>query len=171
MGMRRHRWWVLALVAVAAVVAIAVAIGNTGSSDETPLSSRDAVVPTTPETVELDPAARRVAKRFVLTAVARTHLREAYELAGPGIRQGQTLREWLTGEIAVTPYPVAKLDYAPMKIDYSYPREALVEIALLPTKTSGEKPQLFMMGLKKLDGRWRVDSWVPRSTFAVPSTH
>ena len=65
-----------------------------------------------------------MAQEFILTAVARKNLRRAYDLSGPQIRQGQSLKEWMTGNIAVVPYPVADLKIAPMKIDYAYAKEA-----------------------------------------------
>ncbi len=91
-----------------------------------------------------------MAQEFILTAVARKNLKQAYELAGPQIRQGQTLKEWMTGNIAVVPYPVEELDLAPMKVDYSYKNEALIQVALLPKKGSKVKGQLFAMQLNKV---------------------
>ena len=107
-------------------------------------------------------------------AIARgvPDLREAYALAGPQIKQGQTMKEWMTGNIAVVPYPVDSIDYAPMKIDYSYANEALIEVALLPTdkaQKQGVRSQLFMAGLKKINGKWVVNEWTPRSSPPVPN--
>ena len=70
------------------------------------------------------------------------------------------------------PYPVTDIKFAPFKIDYSYPKHALIEIALLPTSKAqarGVRPQLFYVDLKKLKGKWVVDGWVPRSSPVVPS--
>lgn len=55
--------------------------------------------------VKLDPAARQVADKFILTAVARKNLGEAYELTHPDLRQGLTKQQWLTGNIPVQYYP------------------------------------------------------------------
>jgi hypothetical protein len=173
-GWRKALPWILGAALVAAAVAVLVVkFSNTGESTETPLSTvaaddRSAV----PKTAKLDPAARTVARRFVQTAVARKNLAAGYELAGPAIRQGQSLKEWMTGNIAVVPYPVDAVDYAPMKIDYSYAREAQIEVALLPTdkaQTEGVKPQLFIATLiKDKQNKWLVNSWVPRSSTPVP---
>ena len=165
--------WVIGVIAVAAVIVfVGVKWANTGESAETPLTTLPAddrsVVP---PTAKLEPAARHVAREFIKTAVARKNLRAGYALAGPMIRQGQTLKEWMTGIIAVIPYPVDALDFAPMKIDYSYPREAQIEVALLPREDAkGVKPQLFIATLiKNKQGKWQVDAWVPRSSPMVPS--
>ena len=67
------------------------------------------------------------------------------------------------------PYPVVDVKYAPMKIDFSYPGEAQIEIALLPKATTKVKGQLFIMDIVKRHGQWLVNSWVPRSSAPVPN--
>jgi hypothetical protein len=174
-GWRKALPWLIGIAVVAAaIVGFIVVFGtNTGESTETPLSTVAADDRSQlPGTVKLEPAARRVAKRFIETAVARKNLREAYALVGPQIKQGQSMKEWMTGNIAVVPYPVDSIDYAPMKIDYSYANEALIEVALLPTdkaQKEGTRSQLFMAGLKKINGKWVVDEWTPRSSPPVPN--
>ncbi len=56
-----------------------------------------------------------------------------------------------------------------MKIDFSYPKEALVEIALLPKANAKIKSQLFQMDLVKRGGKWFVNSWSPKSSAPVPN--
>jgi hypothetical protein len=155
--------WLVAAGALAALVAGAVAIGNTGRPTDTPLSTLPPDDRSKPQpSVKLDPQALRVARRFVLTAVARKQLDVAYDLAGPQIRQGQTRREWRAGGIAVIPYPVDELEIAPMKVDFSTANEAQIEVALLPRAGARVKPQIFFMDLARLGGRWFVNGWVPR---------
>jgi hypothetical protein len=175
-SLRKRLPWLIAVGAVAAVIVGTILIWgtNTGDSLSTPLSNKPADDRSAvPKSVKIDPHARQAAKRFIETAVARKHLKEAYALAGPAIRQGQTLKEWMTGNIAVVPYDVASLDYAPMKIDFSYPKEVQVQIALLPTDKAqkrGVTSQLFILSLiKDKRGKWLVNSWVPRSSPPVPS--
>ena len=116
--------------------------------------------------------ARRVAVRFIQTAVARKHLDEAWSLVGPNLRGGLTKKRWMTGENPVVPYPIDELDVAPYKVDASYTRSALLEVALLPRKGSGVRAQVFFLELKKLGSgpasRWVVDNWVPRASAVVP---
>jgi hypothetical protein len=85
------------------------------------------------------------------------------------LKQGQSLKSWNTGNIAVVPYPVDAVKYAPMKIDFSYPNEAQIEVALLPKAGTGIKAQLFLMDLVRRDGKWLVNSWVPKSSPMVPN--
>jgi len=171
-GWRKALPWVTGTLVVAVGIALLIVFyTNTGHSNATPLNplvpAKD--VSKVPKTIKLEPGATRVARRFIQTAVARKNLREAYALSGPQVIQGQSLKEWLTGNIAVPPYPVADVAVAPMKIDYSYPKQALIEIALLPKPTAHIKSQLFMMELDKINGKWIVNSWVPRSVPAIPA--
>lgn len=133
--------------------------------------------PVVEKKVPLVPEARRVAGRFILTAVARRNLGESYDLVGPQLKGGLTRAQWLKGEIPVVPYPVNLVHLTPMKVDYSYKDHALLEVALLPkagTKVNGAKlkPQLFYLELQafgKGQGRhWLVTSWVPRGAPHIP---
>jgi hypothetical protein len=169
-GWRKALPWVVGVLLVGAVVAGSIIFWNTGHSTATPLinkppDDRSKV----PATVKLNPAATQVARRFILTAVARKNLPEAYKLVTEEIRQGQSLKSWNTGNIAVVPYPTSELKYAPMKIDYSYPNEALIEVALLPKAGAKIPSQLFQMELVKRHGAWLVNSWTPRSSPPVPN--
>ena len=172
-GWQKALPWVLVVVVVGAVIAvIAVKYPNTGTPSATPLTNRPTVdVSKVPPTVKLTPGATTVARRFILSAVARKNLGDSYRIVTEEIRQGQSLKSWETGNIAVVPFPVVDVKYAPMKIDYSYPNEALIEVALLPKAGTKTKGQLFMMGIVKRNGRWLVDSWVPRSSPPVPSAN
>jgi hypothetical protein len=162
------------LVLVAGVVAFTVAwIGDTGTSQETPLSNEPAKVFTPRKQVPLDVEARKVAGRFILTAVARENLGESYELAHPELRQGLSRKEWLTGNIPVVYYPAKEIEQARFKVDESYPNEAILEVALLPRDPKKVKPQVFFIGLKKAGkgaaARWQVNYWVPRAAPQIPT--
>jgi hypothetical protein len=170
-GWRKALPWIVGVVAVGAIVGfLGYHYSNTGHTDSTPLLNKPAQdVSKVPSTVKLTPGATRFARQFIETAVARKNLVAAYSLVTNEIRQGQSLKEWKTGNIAVIPYPVDAVKYAPMKIDFSYPREALIEVALLPKTGSGAKAQLFAMDLVKQNGKWLVNSWYPRSSPPVPN--
>jgi hypothetical protein len=158
------------LVLAAGVIAAVVAFG--GSQGEAKPVDRQGVgvkdVSKVPKTIPLTAAARRTAQEFILTAVARKNLRRAYAISGPQITQGQSLKQWLTGNIAVVPYPVDELKVATQKIDYAYANSAALEIALVPKAGAKVKPLIFYMDLIKRNGKWLVNSWVPRSAPEVP---
>jgi hypothetical protein len=121
------------------------------------------------EEVVLTRAARAalldVAQRFLTSAVVRSRVGESWELAHPDLRQGLTRREWTTGDIPVVPYPV---DSARWRLGYSYVDRVGLEVYVLPRPGARVEAMVFDMELKPLgsgDGRrWRVASWVPRSS-------
>jgi hypothetical protein len=170
-GWQKALPWIVGVVVIGALLGfVGFHYSNTGHSTATPLlnkpaDDRSAV----PATVKLTPGATDVARRFIQTAVARKNLPAAYKLVTEEIRQGQSLAEWKTGNIAVVPYPVDDVKYAPMKIDFSYPKEALIEVALLPKLHAKIKSQLFAMDLVKRGDKWLVNSWSPKSSPPVPN--
>ena len=171
---RRSLTLLSGLILVAGVVAFTVAwVGDTGTSQETPLSNEPAQTFTPRKQVPLDVEARRVAGRFILTAVARENLGASYELVHPELRQGLTKQEWLTGNIPVVYYPAKEIETARFKVDESYADEAILEVALLPKEASKVKPQVFFIGLKKAGkgaaARWQVYYWVPRAAPQIPT--
>jgi hypothetical protein len=168
---RRLRWFsfVSVLVLVAGVVAaLVVFLGNTGTKLKTNVTNQPAKVVKHEKNLALDRQARRVAGRFIETAVARHDLAASWPLAGSELKSGLTKKDWLTGNIPVIPF-TAKIDQVRMKVDLSEPGHALLEVLLLPTAGT-VKPAFFFIELRKESGQWRVVSWVPRSNIAVPSS-
>jgi hypothetical protein len=171
---RRALPWVgAALLLAGAIAALAVFVGNTASNPEETFSNEPAVDVTKPEkSITVPPEVKTIAQKFIKTAVARKNLESAYAIVGPSIKQGMTLAEWKTGDIAVIPFPVDELDYAPFKVDYAHPNDVLMEVALLTNEGSKIKGQTFFIGIKKFGkgdkARWLVDNWVPRSSAPVP---
>jgi hypothetical protein len=170
-GWRKALPWILVVLVVGGVIAVvAIEYPNTGHSTATPLTNTPAVdVSKVPPTVRLPLGATSVARRFIESAVARKNLADSYPIVTEEIRQGQSLKSWKTGNIAVVPYPVVDVKYAPMKIDFSYPNEAQIEVALLPKASAKIHGQLFIMDIVKRHGKWLVNSWVPRASAPVPN--
>jgi len=171
---RRALPWVgAALLLAGAIAALAVFVGNTASNPKETFSNEPAVDVTKPEkSITVPPEVKTIAQKFIKTAVARKNLESAYTIVGPSIKQGMTLSEWKTGDIAVIPFPVDQLAYAPFKVDYAHPNDVLMEVALLTNEGSKIKGQTFFIGIKKFGtgdkARWLVDNWVPRSSAPVP---
>jgi hypothetical protein len=169
---RKRLAWVGLAVAAVAGAGIVLAFAPNTDAPPSRLSDASAVVPETLVKAPLSTEARRVAIRFIQTAVAREDLAEAWTLVGPNLRGGLTRAEWVTGNNPVVPYPIERLDVAPYKVDASYTTSALIEVALLPRKNAGVRAQVFFLELKKLgagdESRWVVDNWVPRASTVVP---
>ena len=166
-------WGSLAVLATGVSVATFVFIGNTGTTFEDTRSNVPADIYQPKPQVKVDAAARRVAGRWILTSVARKDLGTGYNLTHPELRQGMTLKQWLTGNIPVQPYPADQLDAATFKVNESYADEIYLEVALLPKAGVDIKPQIFHIGLKRLggnDGPWRVSYWIPRGRPELPTS-
>jgi hypothetical protein len=169
---RLYRWGSVLVLVVGIVVFTGVYFRDAGKSADTPLRSTAPQIAKKEKSVPLSPEARRVAGRFILTAVARRDLAESWTLVDPSLREGFTLAEWKTGNIPVVPYPVDSIDFSPFKVDYSYANRALLEIALLPKPGAKVKPQLFFLRLRArgtgAGRRWLVDYWIPRGAALTP---
>jgi hypothetical protein len=169
---RRRVAWVLAGGSVCAAVALLFVFGPNTDPPQERVSTVPAQEPERQVEAPLPQEARRVAVRFIQTAVARENLEEAWTLVGPNLRGGLTRKEWLTGNNPVVPFPIDKLEVAPYKVDEAYETSALIEVALLPRKGSGVRAQVFFLGLKRVGSgprtRWVVDNWVPRASAVVP---
>ena len=156
------------LAAVGGVTAtISILFWNTGLKVEPSVTEGGPAVVSAPkQSVRLSErdhaAAIAAAARFVDTAVQRVRLDEAWELAGPQLRQGMTRAEWRKGNIPVVPYPV---DAARWKLDYSYADEVGLQVYVLPKRGQELRPMIFMMSLTAVgrgdERRWLVDSWTP----------
>ena len=154
--------WISGLVLVAGIVAfLIVFFGNTAKSDESaPLLGKPTVVKPVTKSVPVPRTARVVAGRFILTAVQRKNLVQAWKLAGPGVRAGQTRKQWLTGNIAVVPW-FGQLGQVPLAVDYSIRNEVEFTVVLQPKPGTKGHPDTFKIMLHKFGKRWLVNSWVP----------
>ena len=167
---RVNRWlpWISAAVLVAGVVTF-MAVRNTGRPaslpDTTGGKAQNPAV--TPKSVPLQKSQRLVAGRFILTAVKRQHMVEAYKLSGPDVIQGMSLKEWMKGDIAVTPY-LPKIDVVTVHPEYSYKNEAVLKIIIVP-KGNG-KASTFLLTLKRFGKRWLVNDWQPTGRMDLPLT-
>lgn len=169
---QRYLLWISGFILAAGIAAVLIVfLRNTGHSESAPFTNKPVDTVTTPTKVKLEPAAREVAGRFILTAVQRKGLDEAWKLVGPGIRQGMSYKEWLKGTIPVVPF-LDPIKIAPMKVDLSEKNHAILEVILIP-KSSKVKPQIFTLDVNKVgkgkDAHWVVNSWAPRSMPTIPN--
>ena len=171
---RRTRFWITSIsalvFAVGVVAFIIVYFSNTAPAERRKevFTNKPAQTSFKETNVPLAREARVVAGRFIETAVQRKDLAESWKLVGPSLKQGFTLEKWREGTIPVVPYLEA-IDKVTLKVDYSHPRDALIEVLILP-KSSKVKGQIFFLELKKYGKRWLVTSWAPRGYFIVPDT-
>lgn len=170
---RRRQFWRAALPVVAVLAALVAAIlaydavyGSNGQPESQTGWGVTYPTPKPPKSVRLDPAVRPLVRRFVATAVARKDLAVAYGISGPEIRQGQTLKQFLLGNIAVVPFDVDARTFVKfLSVDQSYAASALLQVFLVtPGRLVTNSPHTFFVNLIKRRGRWYVDGWTPRWT-------
>ena len=114
-----------------------------------------------PFTAENRRAVRKVLADFIRTAVTRHDVASSWDLAGPGLRQGFTKKEWQSGEIPVVPYPAAEHGQGTWDVvDYSYRNKVGLEVLLFPKPGSGYSIATVDTDLVRVRGRWRVDYWM-----------
>lgn len=172
-GLNKALPWIAGAVLLLGVLAFWQTQVRSDGNKET-FSDEPAQVTGNQKTVDLPPEARQVVVEFIKTAVVRKNLDRAWEISGPQIRQDMSLREWRTGNIPVVPYLDAEVRNSPVKITWSYPNDAGLEVVLQPKKGSKEKPQLFFVGVKKVgsgtSAKWVVDYWAPYAPPPIPAT-
>ncbi len=160
---RFNRWLMVigAAVLVAGVIAILVTqFGNTAKKENTAPTGPAIAAPKPQPSIPFPEAAWKVAREFVFTAVARKHLVESYGLTHPSLRGGFTLKQWKTGTIPVAYFPAVKvIKYNWKNTNYAHPRDAALNLILVPSKSSGMRAGAFQIGLIKIGGGVRAH-WV-----------
>jgi len=168
---RRAAWSGVLLGGAAAAVVGAIAVGNTGRSNVTPIDySKPAWVYRAPPHLSLTKADRlqlfETASRFVQTAVARKRLDSAWDMLGPEMRAGQTRKSWDTGFNNVIPFAADGIQS--WDVIYSYQGDVAIDLSLFHRGKSADNwsGKTFTIELKRnLDqpkSKWLVVSWVPK---------
>jgi hypothetical protein len=169
---RRIAWIIASALAVAGAVALVVEWPNTTPKPVPPSNVQAHVDNKPPKPVRLklhDKASSlKVVYKFVYTAVARKHVDQSWELVAPELRAGFTRQQWDSGQMPVVGFPVQQ---ARWKLQYSDVEGVGYTIALLPTKASHQRAQVFMIGLHLLGSahkrHWVVDNWQAAPTSGV----
>lgn len=165
-----YRWRrrIIWLTVTAAISTGAVVIGftwsNTAPYESTAPTGPLKLTYSPPKAVRLrlhDKAlALAVVSRFIDTAVARKNVDRSWGLVAPELRAGVTRKEWDTGSMPFSPYPVAG---ARWRLLYSDVQGIGFSVALFPAKGSHQSAQVFMIGLHPVESRshrrWLVDTW------------
>jgi hypothetical protein len=114
------------------------------------------------------PAAFKVAREFLETAVVRKNLKLAYTLVAPSLKAGESKREWLSGTNPIQPYPAKNAKTTGFTVVHSYKNALQLEFVLIPKPNTQVKPLQFFMQLVPVGGkhrRWVVDyfqtTWHP----------
>jgi hypothetical protein len=158
---------------VGAAVFVSVIMRGTGNAFVGTISNKPATLVKKDVRVPPSPAAFRVARKFIETAVLRHDVDASYPLVHPDLRGRMTRKQWDTGNIPVIDYPAQNANTATFQVDFSYQTQMLLEVDLVAKPGSGVRPHLdFYLGLKRAhgakNGRWLVNYWIPHWRPPVP---
>ncbi len=112
---------------------------------------------------KLEPGARAVAIRFLETAVGRTELDAAWNLATPELRGGVTRAQWMRGELPVIPFPVKDLETSGFQVVESSPNKVLLQVLLVPEPGTDYTPTRYDMTIERTTkaAPWKVSYTMP----------
>jgi hypothetical protein len=139
----------------ALVVTAILAFIITGSADaaRVPQAEREAI--------------NRTLDQFVNTAVKRHDVDAAWNLVTPELRAGISRSDWDKGNVPVIPYPARGTTFHDWTVDFASAKEVDLELMIGKSKTDSIQ---FSGTMKKLHGRWLVDSLNPNATFSGGGT-
>jgi hypothetical protein len=134
-------------------------------------------VPT--KNVPFTPAQRRqvhqVLKQFIATAVVRKNVAQAWDIAGPTLKEGVTRKQWDKGNLPVIPYPALDKGWGNWSfVQYSYAEGQKhtvgVEVFLFPKPNSGLSAMTADVEVFKSPKKhWLVDYWMPKRFHGPPA--
>ena len=119
----------------------------------------------------LPPADRAAINRtldvFVPAAVGRRDSVRAWPLATRKMRLGSDRGEWKNGFLPVTPFPVIDRSFHGWTIDTASRDRADIVLLVHLKKGAPLSGVSFNIAMRRVGGRWLVDSAVPAATFAA----
>jgi len=103
--------------------------------------------------------------RFVSSAVQRHDLAGSYDLVTAAFKVGITRRAWAHGTTRVMSYP-ARGSHFGWTPQYATRDDVVADLLLQPRKHVRTGQMIFTIELKRVHGRWLVDSFLPSASFA-----
>lgn len=169
-----NKWfpWISGAVLVIGIaVFLGVHFSNTAKPEPTQASGPPTKAAAPEKNIPFPNAAWRVARQFILTAVARKHLQKAYALSDPSLRSGVTTKEWRSGSLPVVASTVGQILKTNWKnTNYAHPRDAQINVIIIPDKG---KPWNAQVGLTKVghgaNAHWLVNYFQPLGGVPVPT--
>jgi hypothetical protein len=105
---------------------------------------------------------------FIRTGITRDDPAAAWQLATPAMRSGVTHAQWNSGTLPVIPFP-ARTGKPGWTTLSSYPGDVTVDLMLHSRPGTNRGSIAFAVELKRMHGRWLVDSMVPEQSFSPPA--
>jgi hypothetical protein len=110
-------------------------------------------------------AINRTLDAFIREGVRGENVRATYDLVTPQFRGGQSRASWVRGNTPIYPYPARGTSWHAWTVDYVLENDVAFELVLQPAPGSKADPTSFNGEVKKIGGRWRVDSFYAAAVF------
>jgi len=107
---------------------------------------------------------------FVPAAIGRHDSVRAWPLATKTMRLGSDKGEWRDGFLPVTPFPVIGTSFHGWTLDAATRDRAEIVLLVHLKKGAPLGAVAFNITMRKLRGRWLVDSAAPAATFSAPGS-
>lgn len=98
---------------------------------------------------------------FVNYAVKRQNVDGAWNLVTPELKAGTSRASWDAGNVPVSPYPATGTTFHDWTVDSATPTKVDFEL-MVPSSSNSIQ---YYGTVKKVDGRWLIDSFNPSATF------
>jgi hypothetical protein len=115
-------------------------------------------------------AINRTIDTFIRDGVLAKDVPATYDLVTPAFRGGQSRRSWVRGNTPVYPYPARGTSWHGWTVDYTLKNDVAFELVLQPRRGSNGNPSSFNGEVKKIHGRWLIDSFYVAAVF-LPKEH
>jgi hypothetical protein len=111
----------------------------------------------------------RTVDAFVNSAVKRQHEEASWNVVTPSFRYGVSRSAWAKGSLPVYPYPARGTTFHSWTVDSASPTVVDFEL-MVPSRLSKTDSIQFQGEVKKIGGRWLINSFNPAATFAGGGT-
>jgi hypothetical protein len=111
----------------------------------------------------------RTVDAFVNSAVKRQNEDASWNVVTPSFRYGVTRSAWAKGNLPVYPYPARGTTFHSWTVDSVSPTVVDFEL-MVPSRLSKTDSIQFQGEVKKIGGRWLINSFNPAATFAAGGT-
>jgi hypothetical protein len=101
---------------------------------------------------------------FVNHAVKRQDVDASWNLVTPSLRSGTSRKSWDAGNVPVAPFPAEGATFHGWTIDSATPTQVDFEL-IVPSRKGKDSSIQYNGTVRKIDGRWLIDSFNPSATF------
>ena len=155
-------------MAIGVVAALSLVVRHHGHTSA-PVVSAPVKAPVEQKQVRVTAAERAAVDatldRFVPAAMGRRDPGVAYDLSTPALRQGMTRAQWQHGAIPVYPLVPRGTEFHGWRLNYNFRGDVDLDLLLQPKAGSGGQPISYRIEVKRIGGRWLVDSATPVAVF------